>query len=260
MRSKFLFPIVAVLGAFSLISWGVTGHRTIAKIAENHLSAKASVAVKAILGDEEMPMVSTFGDEIRADAKYKGTGNWHYINLPEGLSYDQFEEHLKTDTATNVYNALLKMVTQLKDPKSNREEKLFALKMVIHLVGDLHQPMHVSRAEDQGGNKIKLKYNFRETNLHSVWDSDLIYYSGWTFTEMATALDNVSDAKIKEWQSDGLAKWLFESYQISAKLYKEVEGKTSLDYTYYPQHASIYQERVQKAGIRLAGLLNEIYK
>lgn len=260
MKLKFFFPVVIVLSAFLLISWGVTAHRSIARIAENHLTAKANIAVKAILGDEETPLVSTYADEIRGDGKYRNTGSWHYINPPQNLNYPQFVSFLKADTTENVYNALLKMVDQLKNPVASKEDKLFAVKMVIHLVGDLHQPMHVSRAEDQGGNKIKLKYNYKETNLHSIWDTGLIDYNGLTYTEMATALDNVSDTKIKEWQSDDITKWLFESYQISAKLYQEVEGKTSLDYTYYPEHSAIYKERVQKAGIRLAGLLNEVYR
>lgn len=260
MKSKFVFSIVFLSLAFLLVSWGVTGHRSIAKIAENHLSAKARVAIKAILGDEEMPLVSTFADEIRSNPKYRKQGSWHYINLPENLKYNEFVAFLKSDSTANVYNALLSMVAELKDSKTSKDERLFALKMVIHLVGDLHQPMHVSRAEDEGGNKIQLRFNNKGSNLHSIWDSGLIEYNGLTFTEMATALDNVSDAKIKQWQSDSLTKWLFESYQISAKLYKEVEGKTALDYTYYPEHSVIYKERVQKAGIRLAGLLNEIYK
>lgn len=260
MKSKFLFSVTALIVTILLASWGVTAHRSIAKIAENHLSAKASVAVKAILGDEEMPLTSTYADEIRGNQNYQDIARWHYLNLPQGYNYVQFVKYLKGDSSENVYNALLKMVGALKNSKSTRDEKLFALKMVIHLVGDLHQPMHVSRAEDNGGNKIKLKYNQKETNLHSIWDSSLIDYNGLTYTEMATALDKVSDANIKKWQSEDITMWLFESYQISASLYKEVEGKTSLDYDYYPQHAAIYKEQIQKAGIRLAGLLNEIYR
>ncbi|RKD18633.1 hypothetical protein BCY91_14955 [Pelobium manganitolerans] len=259
MKRAFLAPIL-VLASLFLISWGVVAHRSIAKIAENHLSAKAKTAVYKILNGEEIPMVSTFGDEVRSYGKYKNTSNWHYINLPEGLSYPQFVAKLKSDSGANIYNALLDMIAILKDKKAGKEDRLFALKMLIHLVGDLHQPMHVSRAEDQGGNKIKLRFNNRQTNLHAIWDSDLVYYSGWTFTEMATALDKVSEAKIKAWQSDEITKWLYESYQISAVLYKEVEGKASLNYRYYPDHARIYKERIQKAGIRLAGLLNDIYK
>ena len=157
MRLSFAFTSVSL--SFFLISWGVTAHRSITKIAENHLTPKASVAIKIILNGEEMPLVSTFGDEIRTDPAYRNTGSWHYINPPQNLNFNEFVTYLKSDTTANVYNALLKMTAQLKDGKSSPQEKLFALKMVIHLVGDLHQPMHVSRAEDQGGNKIKLRFN-----------------------------------------------------------------------------------------------------
>lgn len=260
MKSKYFFPIAVILFAFTLISWGVVGHRTIAKIAENHLSAKAKATVKDLLGTEEMPLTSTFADEIRYSETYKKTGPWHYINLPEGLNYKGFVAAVKADTSENVYNALLKMEKEVKNPKNTKEEKTFALKMIIHLVGDLHQPMHVSRAEDQGGNKIKVKFQGKDTNLHSLWDSALIEYNGKTYTEMATAYDNLSDSKIKELQADDLTKWLFESYQISNQLYKEVEENPNLDYTYYPKHSEIYKERIQKAGIRLAGLLNTLFK
>jgi hypothetical protein len=260
MKSKYVFPIAAILFAFSLISWGVVGHRTIAKIAENHLTPKAKATVKDLLGTEEMPLTSTFSDEIRYDNAFKHTSSWHYINLPLGLSYNEFLIALKSDTTQNVYNVLLKMEKEVKNPYNTKEQKTFALKMIIHLVGDLHQPMHVSREEDQGGNKIKLKFQGKDTNLHSLWDSGLIEYNGKTFTEMATAYDNISDPKIKEWQSDDVKKWLYESYQISTQLYAEVENNPNLDYTYYPKHSEIYKERIQKAGIRLAGLLNTLFK
>ncbi|MEO5910323.1 MAG: S1/P1 nuclease [Pelobium sp.] len=260
MKTKNIFLGLTFVLSLSLISWGVTGHRSIAKIAENHLSPKAKAAVDQLLGTEDMPIVSTYADEIRYDAAYKYTGPWHYVNLPLGLSYEQFSAAVQADTTANVYNALLKMKAQLVDPKSNKADKVFALKMLIHFVGDLHQPMHVSREEDQGGNKIKLKFQGRDTNLHSLWDSGLIEYNGWTFTEMATALDHVSDPKIKQWQSDPIIKWLYESYQISSQLYKEVEANPELDYTYYPKHSEIYKTRIQQAGIRLAGMLNVIYK
>jgi hypothetical protein len=145
MRFKKVIPFVFVITAFSLISWGVIGHRTLGKIAQNHLSPKAKVAVLSLLGSEDMPIVSTFADEIRYEDAYIFTAPWHYLNLPEGLNYETFSARVKTDTAANVYNALLKMQAQLKNPKSSKEDKTFALKMLIHFVGDLHQPMHISR-------------------------------------------------------------------------------------------------------------------
>lgn len=260
MTFKKIIPVLAVFIAFFLMSWGVIGHRSIGKVAENHLSKKAKSAVFKLLGTESIPLVSTYADEIRSDARYDYTAAWHYVNPPQGLNYAQFVKYLETDTAANVYNAIFKMEKQLKSPKSSKAEKVFALKMIIHFVGDLHQPMHVSRAEDLGGNKIKLKFQRRESNLHSLWDSGLIEYNGFSFTEMATDLDLISVAKITEWQNDSITKWLFESYQISAQLYLEIEKNSDLDYTYYPQHSEIYKERIQKAGIRLAGFLNKIYQ
>ncbi len=260
MNIKRIFPFLLLALAFSVISWGVVAHRSISKIAQNHLSPKAKAAINGLLGAEDMPIVSTFADEIRYADNYKYTGPWHYLNVQQGLTFEEFKSTVEADTSANVYNALLKLKAQLKDPKSTKEEKTFALKMIIHFVGDLHQPMHVSRAEDQGGNKIILKFQGKDSNLHALWDSGLVEYNGFTFTEMATALDHVSDPKIKQWQSDSMIKWLYESYEISATLYKEIEENSNLDYTYYPKHSELYKMRIQQAGIRLAGLLNEIYK
>lgn len=257
---KKIVPFAFVIFALSLMSWGVIAHRSIAKIAENHLSAKAKLAVKSLLGTEEIPLVSTYADEIRSNAKFKYTAPWHYVNLKPNLNYKEFTAALKADTSANVYNALLKLTADLKNPKATKEDKTFALKMIIHFVGDLHQPFHVGKAEDQGGNRIKLKFMGRDTNLHSLWDSGLVEYNGFSFTEMATALDRVSPAQIAKWQNDDVSVWLFESYTIASQLYSEVKNEDSLDYTYYPKHSEIYKAQIQKAGIRLAGYLNKIYQ
>jgi hypothetical protein len=260
MISRKILSLSLVMVALSLISWGVIGHRTIGKIAENHLTPKAKTSVYALLGTETMPLVSTYADEIRSLKQYSYTGPWHYVNLKQGLNFNEYVSALKADTGANVYNALLKMEKQLKDPKSSKADKIFALKFIIHLVSDLHQPFHVGRGEDKGGNDIKVKFRGRETNLHSLWDSGLIEYNGLTYTEMATAFDNLSEAKIKKWQSDDVTVWLYESYQIASKLYAEADENPDFDHTYYPRHEEIYKERMQQAAIRLAGFLNKIFK
>ncbi|MFC5284403.1 S1/P1 nuclease [Pedobacter alpinus] len=260
MIKKNIFPFALLIASMSLVSWGVVAHRSIAKIAENHLTPKTKIAVTALLGTETIPLVSTYADEVRSAKEFSYTAPWHYINLKQGLNYQEYVVALKADTGANVYNALLKMEKQLKDAKSSREEKVFALKFIIHLIGDLHQPFHVGRGEDKGGNDIKVKFRGRETNIHALWDSGLVEYNGFSFTEMATAFDNVSEEKIKQWQNDDVTVWLFESYQIATLLYAEAAENSDFDYTYYPNHSEIYKERMQKAGIRLAGYLNKIYK
>jgi hypothetical protein len=262
MNKKYLFPVLVVLLSVTLISWGVIGHRAIAKIAGNHLSPEARAAVQDLLGNETLSEVSTWADEIRSQPQYKNTGPWHYLNLPLGLSYPEFVKQVEGMTQDNVYNALRKCEAEIVNPQASREQKVFDLKFIVHLVGDLHQPMHISRAEDQGGNKIQVFYDGKGANLHSVWDSRLIEHQGLNEEELAQKYDHISPAQIKEWQGDPLVKWIWESYQASSKLYAEIDqlSNHTLDDAYYQAHMPIIEDRIQRAGIRLAGVLNEVFK
>ena len=260
MLKKIFFPAIVISCSLMLISWGVIGHRAIGKIAENHLSAKAKTAVNDLLGTESLAMVSTYPDEIRSYQQYAYTAPWHYVNLPHGLSYEQFSTQLTSLDKPNIYKALLNCASDLKDPAKSRDDKVFALKFLVHLVGDLHQPMHTGRSEDSGGNGIKVKLMRKESNLHGLWDSGLIDYAGMTYSELANSCDMANNQTSKQWQKDDIVKWVYESYEISQKLYAEAEKNPEFDYAYYPGHADIVKRRINQAGIRLAGLLNDIYK
>lgn len=263
MKRKQILGILSTLVvAVVLISWGVTGHRTIGKIAENHLSTKAKAAVRELLGSESLADVSTWADEVRSQPEMKRTGPWHYLDLPLGLSYPEFQKQVEGMTVENVYSALLKCEHELTSPEMTREQKVQALKFIVHFVGDLHQPMHVSRAEDKGGNTIQLNYEGQGINLHSLWDTYLLEHQGLSYEQLAEKYDHVSEQQIKQWQSDPLMKWIWESYQISSKLYAEVDAMKgrSIDETYYKAHIGIIGTRIQQAGIRLAGVLNELFK
>ncbi|HZE86420.1 MAG TPA: S1/P1 nuclease [Puia sp.] len=262
MSRKYLFPVLVLLLSIALISWGVIGHRAIARIAENHLSPTARTAVKELLGNETLSEVSTWPDEVRSQPEYKNTGSWHYINLPLGLSYPDFVKQVEGMTQENVYSALKKCEAELANPQASKDQKVIALKFIVHFVGDLHQPMHVSRAEDQGGNKIQVNYDGKGTNLHSLWDSRLIEHQGLNEEQLAQKYDHISPEQVKEWQSDPLIKWIWESYQASSKLYAEIDqlNNRTLDDAYYQAHMPIIEDRIKKAGIRLAGVLNEIFR
>jgi len=257
-----LLAIVFLSISILLISWGVTGHHAIGKIAENHLTANAKNAVHELLGSETLADVASWADEVRNEAEYKSTGSWHYINLPLGLSYSDFQKQVEGMSEANVYSALLQQEKILTDKSTTREQKTVALKFIVHFVGDLHQPMHVSRAEDKGGNTIQLNYNGQGTNLHSVWDSKLIEHEGGDYQQVAARVDHASGAQIKQWQSDPVIKWIWESYTISSKLYAEVDAmkSRSIDDSYYTAHIGIIHERLEQAGVRLAGVLNTLFK
>jgi len=259
---KSVCSLIILAIATALISWGVTGHKTIGKIAENHLTPKARAAVQDLLGDQTLADVSTWADEVRNQTEYRKTAPWHFLNLPLGLTYTEFQRQVEGMGPDNVYGALIKCEQELTYPGTPREKKIEDLKFIVHFVGDLHQPMHISRAEDKGGNTIQLNYEGQGTNLHSLWDTKLLEHQGLSYQQLAEKYDHISAQQIKQWQNDPLIKWAWESYEVSSTLYAEVDAMKgrSIDNGYYVAHIGIIQERIEKAGVRLAGVLNEIFK
>jgi hypothetical protein len=245
-----------------LVSWGFVGHRTVARIAEHHLTPNAKAAVRDLLGSESLAEASTWADEVRGKDEYKQTGPWHYVDLPLGLSYAAFKDRVENMLESNVYSAVVEQMRLITDKNVPREKKVEALKFIVHFVGDLHQPMHVSRAEDKGGNTIQVNFEGQGTNLHALWDSKLIDHQGLNDEQLATQDDHATAAQIRQWQSDPLIKWMYESYQIATKLYAEIDSMNSraIGQEYYDAHIAIVNQRLEQGGIRLAGLLNTLFK
>lgn len=246
---------ILLLAPFILMPfWGFQGHKTVALIAEKHTSEDAKKVISSYLGNETMEDVSTWADEHRSPQ----TAMWHYINLPLGLSRADFEKTVKS-SENNIYEAIINSEKTLRNDNASQEAKIKALKYLIHFVGDAHQPMHVSRKEDKGGNDIQVRYDGQGTNLHSLWDSGLISHEGLSESEMAKAYDTATDTEIKQWQSDDPIQWLWESYQITNELYAGVKPGQKIDQAYYDKYISVIRKRIDMAGIRLAGELNKIY-
>ena len=263
MLRKCVALLVFLCAPFSLLAWGVIGHRAVARIAENHLSSAARRKVAHVLGTETLPLVSTWPDEIRSAPRYSSTAPWHYLNVASGLDFPAFAAQLTATPAappTNAYTALQQVRQDLKDPTKTADEKLFALKFLVHLVGDVHQPLHVGHGEDRGGNSILVSWRGHDTNLHSIWDGDLVEYPGFTYSEMAVAYDHATRAQIKQWQQDDIATWLFESYQLCTPVYAAAATSPKFDYRFYPAFGPTIEQRILKAGIRLAGVLNEVFR
>lgn len=241
------------------MAWGTNGHRITGQIAENHLTPKARAAVKAILGNESMAMASTWADFIKSDPSYNYLYNWHFVDFDRPMSYPEMTEFLNHDTNPNAYNKLEFLIDELKKPSITKENKLLYLRLLIHITGDIHQPMHTGHASDKGGNDVKVNWFSKPTNLHSIWDSELIDFQQLSYTEYANAIDHPTDAQIKEWQTGPLSKWIFESSNLAGQLYGEVNSGDTLNYKYNFTHLDTLNQQLLKGGIRLAGLLNQIF-
>jgi len=260
--NRLLLSATLLITVLIVSSWGTTGHFASGLIAEHHLTPVAAQAVKDLLGTETLADVSTWADDVRSENEYAGTDKWHYINLPKGIaSYAAFAARVAEQKEENVYKAVLQCRETLLSPTADRKKKTEALRFLIHFVGDLHQPMHVSRAEDRGGNSITVQYRNQRSNLHAVWDGKLIADGGKGYRKIASHYDTASAQQVARWQQDSLLQWIWESYQISETLYAETEQPSGriMKRPYYTKHIATVYERIEKGGVRLAGMLNKIF-
>ncbi len=263
MKTNFQSKIVLVLALlyfpFQSMAWGLLGHRVVGQVAENYLSKKANREIKLILGNESLAMASNWADFIKSEPSYSYLNNWHYINLPAGLNQEQLDLELKHDTVTNAYTKILFLSAELKNKKLEQNKKVIYLRLLIHLVGDLHQPMHTGRFEDLGGNKIQLTWFGQNTNLHRVWDSDLIDSQQLSYTEYSRSINFIDKNQLHSLQSQDVAQWVKDSYKISEKLYSSVNNGDKLGYRYIYDNIEIANQQMLKGGIHLAALLNSIF-
>jgi hypothetical protein len=248
-----------ILGLFALLvltdsfGWGATGHRATGLIAERYLSAKSKKRINQILGGESLAMVSTWMDEIRSDSTYNYTTDWHWTTIPDGGRYEDVESNLDG----KVVMMIEKFTQELKAGKLTPKQEQEYLKMLVHMVGDMHQPLHVGKPGDRGGNDVKVKWFRSESNLHRVWDSEMIDDTKLSYTELAQSLGTPDKETIKKWQSTGVRDWAMESVSYRPQVYDI--GNSNLGYQYSYKYFSIAKTRMLQAGVRLAGLLNQIY-
>ncbi|WP_437921375.1 S1/P1 nuclease [Sphingobacterium sp. LRF_L2] len=242
-------------------AWGTTGHRVIAEIAENHLNKKAKKNIQKIIGNQKLAYWSNWADFIKSDPDpaLNSTGSSHFINTAANLSFDDFTLALTNSPANNLYKSYLRIKENAKQKNHPLKEQQQDLYFIIHLLADAHQPMHVSRAEDLGGNKINVDFFGKKGNIHRVWDSDLVDNEKYSYTEYARVLDIYDASTYKNYASTNFEQWLFESHQLANVIYADVAQNTDLRYEYIYQFKYKMEECLLKGGIRLAKELNEIY-
>lgn len=265
----------AALGAVLVWSspafaWGKTGHRVVAAIADTELSGVARAHVKEILGVESLDEAATWPDDMRADPSpfwQKEASPWHYVTL-NGFTYD------RAPPEGDALEALSRFRKTLLDQNASRSDKQLALRFIVHLVGDIHQPLHAGRCCDHGANDVKVTWFGKPTNLHAVWDSAIVDEEQLSFSELAAKLERhiTSDQVIMWWDADPLT-WVSESAKLRDSLYPSMplKGATSindvasqsampaLSYSYVYRFTPLMEQRLSEAGVRLAAYLDDIF-
>jgi hypothetical protein len=260
LRPAFAAGSVAVLLLAAVLpasAWDVTGHRVVGQIAENHLTPQAAQAVRELLGFDSLAEVSNWADEVRSADPWRHTTAWHYVNF---AAEEQEYETTKKNPAGDAVTAMRWCEAALRNPAGAREEKIAALRFLVHFVGDIHQPLHAGLAEDRGGNLIEVYWMFEKepTNLHRVWDSDIVEWENLSFTEWTRFLDHTSEGEVRDWQASDYADWANESRGLSERCYEFDKGQP-LGYPYFTAHLRVVKQRLLQAGVRLAGKLNSVF-
>jgi hypothetical protein len=271
------FLSALVLFSTSAFAWGPTGHRVVGEVAEKHISVETLSQVRKILGGESLARVANWPDEIKSEpAKYGHTFNWHYTDWK-----DDQETHDHEHSSGKLLPAIDEQIATLKDNKKSAEEKAFALKFLVHLVGDLHMPLHVGNGVDQGGNFCRVFFQNVQYNLHHVWDEALIEFTKLSFTELATFVNRTYGSKTVEYKKGSVLDWALESKEIRQTLYptpvlvdqanpaaltyclrpysETAANLPKLSYEYSYKFMPVIEKRLFQGGVRLAKILDEIY-
>lgn len=246
--------VAMTLASTAMFGWGQTGHRVVGEIAYRHMTETARVNVMEILSGESPAMASNWMDFIKSDHSYDHMKAWHYVTIPDSLTYDQ----AGTPEEGDAYVTIQRIMSEIKTGQFEGWTEAEALKSLIHLIGDIHQPLHVGNGHDRGGNDVKVKWFGSSSNLHRVWDSELIDGQQLSYTEYATWVDVATPDQIALWQRQPVELWMEESKGMRESVY-ETGDPDRLGYRYNFDHIAELNDRLLRAGIRLAGVLNELY-
>lgn len=283
-----VFTLCFLVEPESCYGWGQDGHRITAEIAECNLSPEALSRVREIIGNESLAEISTWADEIRSDGTWDFAKPWHYISIDDDESWDDFERVpeeegdilriLETlegflrdrDSKTFTLAGLAGRSSSTLKPRNEKEvTHREVLALYVHFLADLHQPLHVGRREDQGGNRILVEWFDEERSLHQVWDEDLIESTNLSYTEFSTFLNRLTDEEKSEVETGSYLDWAKECKEVRDQIYDYGAQKSSyylnvveapkLSYDYRAKNLPLVRNQLRNGGLRLAALLNDIF-
>ncbi|RUO60586.1 S1/P1 nuclease [Pseudidiomarina insulisalsae] len=241
-------------------AWGKTGHRITGKIAQAYLSVEATAAIAELLGPESLAEASTYADEMRSNPSefWQKTANpFHYVTLSEPHHYHEHDKPAQGDAMS----ALQDFTATLQNPDASKEEKQLALRFIVHIIGDLHQPLHVGSAalNDRGGNDVKVTFFGEPSNLHRVWDSGLVDHQQLSYTEFSHWLQRrITPDQAQRWATPDPYTWIHESSQLRDDVYPQTdEPYLAWDYVY--NYTPVMKQRLQQGGVRIAAYLNHVF-
>ena len=252
MKNKLSILIFTLLffSTTKTFAWGKTGHSLVAEIAFNYLDAQTKSNVLNILNGISIEEAASWMDNLRSDKSYDYLKPYHYIKIEKGMFYQESSED-------NIVNALQKAIDDLRGcTKLSKDETKLKLLIIFHLVGDLHQPLHAGYGVDKGGNTIQISFFGKGSNLHRLWDSDMIEYKKITL-QNCLALNVYSKKDLKKIKRINVVNWMNDSRSHLNQVYNFSSNK--IDDTYVNENIVTVEKQLLIAGIRLASVLKKCF-
>ena len=264
-RLALLLVVVNIgFGSSRAFGWGAHGHRIATRVAEARLTPEARAAVKKLLHEgDTLVDIANWADHEGHDA-VPGSAPWHYVNVP--LDAPLYESRFCQKGAC-VVAKIKEFRSVLADPTALLRERQRALLFLVHLVEDVHQPLHVGDNQDRGGNLTQVQFLNQGTNLHRMWDTDLINAIDRNERDWVDRIGRqLKPGAIEVWSKGEVEDWANESLQIARQAYRYPEGAskplvsgTTLGRDYEDFARPILERRLAQAGVRLANELNRIF-
>lgn len=251
-----------VLGIFCLLicqpvkAYDKTGHRIVAQIATNNLTAKARTEIEKLLGKNGLVNYANWPDEIRSNPAYNYTTRWHFYNIDKDFTSEELDAEYNNALSTK--NNLIFAIDSLTSTLKKNKKDSLALRFLVHFIGDLHQPLHLGKEADLGGNRIRVKWFNDSINLHMLWDTYMVNMEQLSYTEYATYLSDAGNFQKMKSESTDVKSAFKRSYFLSRKVYSyPYDGRNA--YGYYYNFSPELKEELTRGGCLLASILNAIY-
>ena len=245
-----LFVVLLFLFPNNSNSWGKKGHSLVAEVAFKYLDKNTKKIVKEYLDGMTIQEAANWMDDIKKDKKYDNLKPLHYVNFEKN-------EEVKEHCCDNILSALNGCIVKLRAYKKlSKEEVKTNLCYLFHLIGDLHQPLHIGYGSDKGGNNFQVNFNGKGTNLHSLYDSGIIEFKK---LKLKQCLKDRAYSKIEidAIQKIDVVKWSVASRMQLETIYEVKNNKISEDYV--NENLPIIKNQIHLAGIRLAGVLEQVF-
>lgn len=253
-RCTLTIVLLALAVQAPALAFGPGGHRIAGEVAASLLCAKTAAEIAALAGGESLAELGLWADRIRDQDEWRHTGPWHFMNIDDGVRIEAYEHPPEGD----VLWAIEQQAETLAQP-GDPERRAEALRFLVHFVVDIHQPLHVGRESDRGGNTIDVRYRGETSNLHRFWDTDVLRIEGLAESEYTARIKPLARMFAGR-DHTSPTDWAAESLELRPVVYgfggQRRNTIVSLDETYLEAAKVTIRVRLAQAAVRLAATLN----